>query len=137
MAADLPRQPILIELSPGELLDRVAVLEITRERTPDAAKRDLVVRELTTLSRLGDEGIAWTEELRDLFRALKAIHATLWDLENNLRGYEEAGDLGERFINEANALRAGKDRRTALQGQINERCASSPVMAKSQLMEVS
>jgi tetratricopeptide (TPR) repeat protein len=111
---------IAVTVVPGELLDRLTILEIKRERLGDPAKQAIVRTELAVLRQAWEERIAASAELTRLTAALRAVNEELWDSEDCLRQYERAGEFGPEFVAAARAVYLGNDRRAALKQQINE-----------------
>lgn len=110
---------ITIEISPGELLDKISILEIKTERIPDGDKLAHIRRELETLSRSRAQDIPDNDGIRGLFSELKTINETLWEIEDDIRLCEKARDFGERFIRLARAVYITNDRRAAVKSRID------------------
>lgn len=110
---------IKIEISPGELLDKISILEIKSERIADKAKLEQVGRELDTLARSRDEAVPDGEAVRTLYRDLKAINEALWDIEDRIREREKASDFGPAFIELARAVYITNDKRAATKQAID------------------
>lgn len=111
---------ITVTVVPGELLDRLTILEIKSERLRDPNKQAIVRTELDSLRQAREEKIAVSAELTRLTGALRAVNEELWDSEDRLRLYERAGEFGPEFVAAARAVYLGNDRRAALKQQINE-----------------
>ncbi len=122
---------ITIEVSPGELIDRITILEIKAERIGDAAKRANVLSELELLSAARAAGIADGPEPDRLAEALRQINTELWDIEDALRDCERAGDFGPRFVELARNVYLTNDRRAALKRELNLLLGSRMVEEKS------
>jgi tetratricopeptide (TPR) repeat protein len=139
MAAELSMLPatrpalssVLIEVSPGELLDKIAILEIKKEHILDTAKLANITVEYETLSRSRDQAIGSSEELARLAGELKAVNLALWQIEDDLRDCEKGGDFGERFIELARSVYRTNDRRATIKRQINELLGSKIIEEKS------
>jgi len=110
---------IKIEVSPGELLDKISILEIKSERIRDEAKLGHVRRELETLQRSRDEAVPDGAEVRALFGALKTINEALWEIEDRIREREKASDFGPAFIELARAVYVTNDKRAATKSAID------------------
>lgn len=130
MSATEPR-PILIEVGPGELIDKITILEIKSERMTDEAKLKNVRYELEVLSKAQREGMADSAELRRLWAELKAINESLWVIEDDIRDCEGQKDFGPKFIELARAVYITNDKRAAVKKQINLLTGSSIVEEKS------
>jgi tetratricopeptide (TPR) repeat protein len=120
VAARPPKRPIQIEVSPGELLDRITILEIKSERITDPAKLRNVRTELSELAALRRESLRPSPELDDLAGKLKAVNERLWDIEDDIRDCEREKDFGPRFVELARSVYKENDRRAALKRAINE-----------------
>ncbi len=114
----------------GELLDKITILEIKRERIANAQARANVMHELGLLERIAGEVIK-LRTLDGLTQQLRAVNATLWDIEDAIRKHEAAGVFGESFVHLARSVYKQNDRRAALKRQINERLLSMLIEEKS------
>ena len=124
-------QNIEVPISPGELIDKLAILEIKVERIADPQSRANVVRELDALTRVRDRTVRATPALRRLAGDLKTVNAELWQIEDDLRDCERRGDFGPSFIALARAVYRTNDRRAALKREINLLLGSALVEEKS------
>ena len=115
----------------GELIDKVTILEIKSERMSDPAKLANVARELATLNPLRDQALQLHRALATLVADLKAVNATLWQVEDEIRDCERNQDFGPRFIELARAVYHENDRRASLKRQINLLLNSGLVEEKS------
>ena len=110
---------ILIEVSPGELIDKLTILEIKLELIKDESKRLSVSREYGLLKSAYQTAIAENEQLQELTATLKRINRELWDIEDSIRDEERAQRFGSRFIELARSVYRTNDRRAAVKRQIN------------------
>jgi hypothetical protein len=108
------------ELSAGEALDRLSILEIKSERLSDAEKARQVRAELASLRAAWGEAVQESEELARLAAELKAVNEALWDVEDALRRCERAGDFGPSFVELARSVYRRNDERAALKRKANE-----------------
>lgn len=122
---------ILIEIAPGELLDKLSILEIKQDRISDPGKLANVRVEYELLAAARARGIAPSAALDALFGRLKRVNATLWDVEDAIREEERAQRFGERFIELARAVYATNDERAAIKKEINRLLGSAIVEEKS------
>lgn len=122
---------IAVEVSAGELIDKITILEIKRARIADAAKRLNVEAELETLARARDAAIRPTAELDGLEQRLKEINERLWVIEDDLRDKERARTFDAAFIELARAVYHTNDERARVKRQINEALGSRLVEEKS------
>jgi len=122
---------LLVPVSPGELIDRITILEIKSQRITDPAKLHNVRTELALLtdtwkaSPYAATGIAaeWT--------ALRDVNAKLWDVEDRIRDKERDGSFDAEFIELARAVYIYNDARAAIKKKINTRLGSPLVEEKS------
>ena len=122
---------VMTAVSWGELIDKVTILEIKSERMSDPAKLANVARELATLNPLRDQALQLHRALATLVADLKAVNATLWQVEDEIRDCERNQDFGPRFIELARAVYHENDRRASLKRQINLLLNSGLVEEKS------
>jgi hypothetical protein len=122
---------IRIEVAPGEIIDKLTILEIKRERIEDEAKRRNVSYEWDVLTRDLAAAVAATPELDALRAALKEINLKLWVIEDDIRDCERAKDFGPKFIELARAVYFTNDERAAVKRRINELLNSAIVEEKS------
>jgi tetratricopeptide (TPR) repeat protein len=122
---------VRIEMAPGELIDKITILEIKRERIKDAAKLANVRTELDVLNRTRDGALPSSGELERLTAELRSVNEALWELEDRIRECEREGDFGDRFVELARSVYKNNDRRAALKRSINELLGSRLVEEKS------
>jgi hypothetical protein len=113
-------KPVLVEVSLGELLDKITILQIKRERISDPSKRANVQRELETLEAARGELGPPPPELARLSDELKHVNEALWDIEDAIRLCERNQDFGPRFIELARAVYHQNDHRGHLKRQVND-----------------
>ena len=123
-------QPILVEVAPGELIDKITILQIKTERIDDSVKLRNVKIELEVLQKACAPLPASTE-LDDLSNQLKSVNEELWGIEDDIRDCERGQDFGETFVKLARAVYHTNDRRASLKKQINEHLGSKIVEEKS------
>ena len=122
---------VSIEIAPGELIDKITILEIKAERISDQAKLANVRLELDTLAASRDAAISASDDLRRLTADLKAVNEELWVIEDDIRECERSGDFGRKFVELARAVYKTNDRRAALKRDINNLLGSRLVEEKS------
>lgn len=120
-----------VPVSPGELIDKITILEIKCARIADDAKRANVANELALLNGARDAAIAPSAALDALAAALRAVNGELWDIEDAIRRHERAGDFGPDFVALARAVYRTNDRRAAIKRQINGLLGAAIVEEKS------
>lgn len=122
---------VRVEISPGELIDKITILEIKEQRIRDKTKLANIRRELEALCAVRDATIGESSELDRLATDLKAINVKLWDIEDEIRDRERDLDFNKRFIACARAVYKTNDRRAKLKYQINEFLGASITEEKS------
>ncbi len=122
---------LLVEVAPGELIDKITILEIKARRIADAAKLANVRAELEALTAARDRSLPRSAELDRLGEELRAVNEVLWDVEDQVRACEREQDFGERFVELARSVYHNNDRRAALKRQVNELLGSRLVEEKS------
>ena len=122
---------ILIPGSPGELIDKITILEIKFEKILDVSKRMNVGRELEALSISLEQNIIISTELAALKLNLKKVNEVLWDIEDDIRSCERKSDFGPIFVKLARSVYLQNDRRAALKKEINVLLGSDIIEEKS------
>ena len=89
---------ILVEVSVGELLDKLSILEIKKIRIKDPSKLNFINEEYDILKNQFEKNVKIDDKLNDLFKELKDINNKLWDIENEKRLCEKNSDFGDVFI---------------------------------------
>lgn len=119
-----------VPVSWGELIDKITILEIKRDRIADARARANVLRELGLLSRIAARtgGVGGLAPL--VFR-LKAVNRDLWEIEDAIREEEHAGSFGARFVRLARSVYRQNDKRAAIKREINRLLGSALIEEKS------
>jgi hypothetical protein len=126
-----PARPLLIEVAPGELLDKLTILEIKAERMTDPTKLANVHAEHAVLAAVRRDALPASAELAALEAQLKAVNERLWQIEDDIRLCERAQDFGPRFVALARSVYHENDRRAALKRAINELLHSPLIEEKS------
>jgi tetratricopeptide (TPR) repeat protein len=109
-----------VEIAPGELLDKITILEIKTRRVADADKLAHVHQELAVLRRARARVMPVSDQVARLEANLKKVNEDLWEVEDALRGCEREKDFGPRFVELARSVYRLNDRRAALKRQVNE-----------------
>jgi hypothetical protein len=122
---------ILIPISPGELLDKITILQIKSERIADPAKVANVRTELEMLDTVWRQAVAEDAEIEALTAELKSINEALWEIEDDIRDEERNRRFGERFIELARAVYVTNDERANAKKKVNLHLNSSIVEEKS------
>jgi uncharacterized protein YukE len=122
---------ILVPVSFGELLDKIAILQIKSGRIADPAKLANVRRELDALNATWRAHPASQVDIGDLLDALRKVNEALWDIEDDIRGKERAREFDQEFIRLARAVYVTNDERARVKKEINLRLGSAYVEEKS------
>jgi hypothetical protein len=120
-----------VPIGPGELIDKITILEIKADHLASAAKLTNVRAELTALVAARDAAIDASPELVALTEALKAVNHALWRIEDEIRDCERGGDFGARFVELARLVYRTNDQRAALKRRINDLLDADIVEEKS------
>ena len=131
MHGSLRHMPILIEISPGELIDKLTILEIKLDNISDPAKLSNVKREHDSLKTSYCRNITETPEIARLAADLKSVNSELWKLEDDIRCHERDSSFGETFVRLARSVYRTNDRRAAIKRRINDLLKSVIVEEKS------
>ena len=119
------------EISAGELIDKITILEIKAGRLEDPAQLANVRMELESLVAARDAALTPSSELVELTALLKAVNERLWQIEDDIRDCERAKQFEARFVELARAVYMNNDERAALKRRINELLGSRIVEEKS------
>jgi hypothetical protein len=122
---------ITIAVSAGELVDKVTILEIKADRIRDRHKRQNILSQLATLTRVLEPLLQQHPELPDLKASLKSVNEALWQVEDDIRECERNGDFGPRFVTLARSVYCSNDRRSAIKREIDALTRSEIVEEKS------
>jgi tetratricopeptide (TPR) repeat protein len=128
MAAELERKlkttprarPIKVEIAPGELLDKITILEIKAEHIADADKLRNIKLQLSDLQTAWKRAVRQSKKLLELKSELKSVNELLWRIEDDIRLCERDQDFGGRFIELARSVYRTNDQRSAIKRQIDE-----------------
>ena len=116
---------ILSEISSGELLDKISILEIKLKKIKDKENLKEINKEYAILKQSQNLNIKLTNELKDLFDELKKVNLNLWDIEDKLRICEKNKDFGEKFIELARGVYFNNDSRSKIKSEINKLLGSN------------
>ena len=122
---------ILIPISPGELLDKITILQIKAERIADPVKVAHVKTELDMLNKVWSEAVEVDAEIGALTAELKSVNEALWEIEDDIRDEERSRRFGERFIELARAVYVTNDERANAKKKVNLHLNSTIVEEKS------
>ena len=110
---------ILVEVSVGELLDKISILEIKKDKIKDPEKLNFINEEHQILKEEYNNNIKSTAELDHLFQSLKVINSRLWTIEDDKRKCEKEKDFGQNFIKLSRDVHILNDDRAKIKLEIN------------------
>ena len=116
---------IIVEVSVGELLDKISILEIKKEKIKDAEKLKFINNEYSILKNQLDENIKSDEKLNNLYQSLKEINSKLWVIEDDKRQCEKDKNFGEKFIKLSRDVHFLNDDRAKIKLEINNHTGSA------------
>lgn len=122
---------IQTEISFGEFLDKLTILEIKSERISAPAKLENINHELAILREIWSNHPASVTDITEPMARLKAINEKLWEIEDNIRDKERNGEFDQGFIDLARAVYVTNDERAAIKRELNEILGSELVEEKS------
>ena len=120
---------ILSEISPGELLDKISILEIKIEKVKDKNSLEEIKKEYKILKEIQTSSIEITDKIKDLSQSVKNVNVKLWNIEDKLRICEKNKDFGKSFIELARSVYFANDERAELKSKINK-------ILKSNIIEI-
>ena len=121
---------IVTEISAGELLDKISILEIKLEKIDDKNNQMELKKEYKILKENQNSTIKLEGETKDLFKSLKNVNLKLWDIEDKLRICEKNEDFGKEFIELARKVYLNNDKRSKIKSDINKTLDSNIVEIK-------
>ena len=122
---------IFAEISVGELLDKISILEIKLKNIKDEQKIKIISKELESLNYSLKNNVHINDEIKSLYKDLKKINIKLWNIEDGKRDCERNGDFGEKFIQLARSVYIENDQRAKIKNKINKISGSNISEVKS------
>ena len=122
---------ILSEISAGELMDKITILEIKKVKITDPEKQVIINKELNSLHSTYQASLTPSPELQEQITKLKNINLTLWDIEEGKRECERQKDFGDKFIQLARSVYIENDNRAKIKAEINRLTNSTISEVKS------
>ena len=116
---------IIVEVSIGELLDKISILEIKQEKIKDPEKLRFISNEHSILKKQLDDNVKSDDKIKDLFQSLKDVNAKLWVIEDDKRQCEKVKDFGEKFIKLSRDVHFLNDDRAKIKLEINNYTGSA------------
>jgi adenine C2-methylase RlmN of 23S rRNA A2503 and tRNA A37 len=120
---------IYSEISAGELFDKISILEIKKNKIKDKTKRNIVLKELSSLQKTVNDNIEKSKSLTKLYKKLKSVNLKLWKIEDDIRDCERKRNFDDKFIELARAVYFTNDERSRVKNKINS-------LTKSNISEV-
>ena len=111
---------ILSEISAGELLDKISILEIKLEKVKDKNNLEEINKEYKMLKQTQNSNLKITEKIEKLFKEIKEVNTNLWNIEDNLRICEKNKDFGKNFTELARGVYLNNDKRSKIKLEINK-----------------
>ncbi len=115
---------ILVEVSVGELLDKISILEIKKEKIKNQEKLKFIADEYNILKAELNKNIKLDEKLSSLFNSLRDINSKLWIIEDEKRMCEKKSDFGEKFVKLSRDIHLLNDKRANIKLDINNHTGS-------------
>ena len=115
---------ILVEVSVGELFDKISILEIKKDKIKDEEKLKYIIDEYNLLKEQMVNKVKLNEKLSSLFNALKDINSKLWVIEDDKRLCEKNSNFGEKFIKLSRDIHFLNDKRASIKLEINNHTGS-------------
>ena len=115
---------IIVEVSIGELFDKISILEIKKDKIKDAEKLKFISDEHSILKNQLNQNVKSDEKLNELFKGLKEINAKLWVIEDDKRQCEKEKNFGEKFIKLSRDVHFLNDDRAKIKLEINNHTGS-------------
>ena len=115
---------ILVEVSIGELLDKISILEIKQEKIKDTEKLNFINEEHSILKDQLNNNVKSDKKLTELFETLKQINAKLWEIEDDKRQCEKEKDFTDTFIKLSRDVHFLNDDRAKIKLEINNHTGS-------------
>jgi hypothetical protein len=120
---------IYSEISAGELFDKISILEIKKNKIKDKNKRNIILKELSSLQETASKNIEKSKSIIKLYKKLKSINLKLWKIEDDIRDCERKNNFDSKFIKLARAVYFTNDERSRVKNKINS-------LTKSNISEV-
>lgn len=128
--SSIPTMSVAVEVSFGDLIDKITILEIKAGVVRDAASRRNVLHELALLQRRREQALPGTPRLDRLQEELRTINRRLWAIEDRLRVKEHEQQFDQEFIDLARGVYLNNDQRSQMKRTINEEFQSTIVEEK-------
>tara|TARA_B110000438_G_C15731448_1_gene614405 strand:+ start:888 stop:1286 length:399 start_codon:yes stop_codon:yes gene_type:complete len=124
-------EPLLAPVGPGELLDKLSILEIKLEKISDPNKLENIKTEYKQLESIKAKYIPLSKKITHLYQQLKSINQELWKIEDDIRDCEKIKDFSETFIQLARSVYITNDKRATTKKEINQLLKANIIEEKS------
>ena len=111
---------ILSEISAGELLDKMSILEIKLEKIRNKNDKDVINKEYLMLKKTRNTNIQLNKKTEQLIKEIKKINLVLWNIEDEIRNCEKEKNFGKKFVGLARSVYLNNDKRAKIKSEINE-----------------
>ena len=111
---------ILSEISAGELIDKISILEIKLDKIKNKNHHDEITKEYMILKKVKDLNINVSKKIIELAEEIKVVNLNLWNIENKIRICEKNKDFGKKFIELSRSVYLNNDKRAKIKSDINE-----------------
>jgi len=111
---------ILSEISAGELIDKMSILEIKLDKIKSKNSQDEISKEYKALKESRDSNIKMTEKITELSKEIKKVNLNLWNIEDKIRICERDKNFGKEFIELSRSVYLNNDKRAKIKSDINE-----------------
>ena len=111
---------ILSEISAGELLDKISILEIKLRKIKDKSGQEEIKKEYNILVKIQNSSIKLTDKIEVLFNEIKKVNLNLWEIEDKLRICEKKKDFGKDFIELSRGVYFNNDKRAKIKSEMNK-----------------
>ena len=118
------------EISAGELLDKISILEIKIQKITDKNNLNEVKKEYEILKHTQKNHVESSDKIEDLFNSIKEVNLTLWNIEDEIRVCEKNKDFGKKFIELARGVYINNDKRSKIKLEINKALGSNIIEIK-------
>ncbi len=116
---------IHIETSAGELIDKITILEIKKEKISDTKNLEIIEREYSSLKNTMEKSLKITDEIKEMSKQLKEINIKLWEIEDKKRLAEKNKEFDEKFIELSRNVYKYNDHRAKIKSKINQLTGSN------------
>ena len=128
---DTKMEKIFVEISAGELVDKITILEIKKAKIANKKKLEDINKELVSLNKMFKKFIPDKSNIKNHMDQLKNINSKLWDIEDGKRELEKKQDFSEKFVELARSVYKFNDQRAKIKSEINKTLGSNIKEVKS------